>query len=171
MSKIKKVIQRIPEVAPLVGLVPAFGAMLLMIAIIFVGVVLRYIFNRPLSFVDEYSGYLLAMVILFPLAYALKTKGHISVSLVVKMLPQRAAAWLEVSTLLVSLGFVTIILVATTQLAIRSFALGRLAWSPMETPLGPVQLIMPIGLSLFVIGIVAEIASKVKSLWGRQEKG
>ena len=170
MSKVKKVIQRIPEVTPLVGLVPAFGAMLLMIAIIFVGVVLRYIFDRPLPFVDEYSGYLLAMVILFPLAYALKTKGHISVSLVVKMLPQRAATWLEVSTLLISLGFVILILVATTKLTMESFAIGRLAWSPMETPLGPMQLVMPIGLSLFVIGIVAEIAGKIRSFREPKEK-
>ena len=171
MGKIKKVIQWIPEVMPKVGLVPAFVALLFMIVLIFVGVALRYVFDSPLPFVDEYSGYALATLTLMTLAYALKTKGHIRVDIVVDRLPHRAASYLEIATLLVSLGFVIIILVATTRLTVESFEIGRLAWSPMETPLGPVQLVRPIGLSLFVIGIVAEIAGKIRSLRGIKEKG
>lgn len=174
MGKTKNVlrlVKRVPELLPSVGLVPAFSAILLMILIIFFGVFTRYVLGNPLPFVDEYSGFLLALIIFLGLAYALKTKGHVSVDIVIKMLPHRITAYLEAANLIVALGFVILILIATTQLTTDSFAEGKLAWGSMETPLGPVQLVMPIGLSLFVIGLIAAIASKISSLRAPKGKG
>ncbi len=164
MEKIKHVAQWIAEVTPLLGLVLAFGAMLLMIGLVSIGVVMRYFFSRPLPFVDEYSGYLLALLILFPLAYALKTRGHIAVTIVVRMLPHRMSAYVELATLIISLAFVILLVFATTRLTAESFILARRAWSPLETPLGPVQLIMPVGFSLLVIAIMFEIMSKIRAV-------
>ena len=171
MAKVKQYsIDRVNRVTASVGLVPAFVAMLFMLVVIFIGVFMRYALGQPLPFVDEYVGYALALLTLLTLGYATRTKGHISMDLVVEKLHGRALAGLQLATLIISLGFALVLLVATTKMTIESFILGRRAWSPMETLLGPVQLVMPIGFTFFAIGILAEITARIRVLMGQPEK-
>ncbi|MFC1961667.1 TRAP transporter small permease subunit [Chloroflexota bacterium] len=135
-----------------------------MVAIVIVGVNARYVFNHPLPFIDEYEGYLMVLVIMLPLSWVLRRAKHIRIPVFVNMLPPRAVNYLDLATIIVALLVITVLIIATTQLVVSSFASDTRAWSLMRTPLGPIQLIMPIGLSLFAIQILVEIARRIKAL-------
>jgi TRAP-type C4-dicarboxylate transport system permease small subunit len=165
-----RALKSIPKVIPQIVIVPCFGAVLLMIAIIFIGVIMRYAVDKPLSFVDEYSGYLLALIIMFGLAYGLKTRAHVSVDLLIKMLPRRVAAYLETFHLIVALGFVILLMYGATLLTVDSFVAGKLAWSDTETPLWMVQWVMPVGLAFFTIVLIAAIVTQIRSLRAPKEE-
>lgn len=144
---------------------PGFVAILIVGAMVVASVTSRYVFNRPLHFVDEYSGYLMVAIIYFPLAWILSRTGHIRLPFVVTALPRRVANYLEMATILVSLGVIIVLTISVTQLAMDSFARDIRALTFMATPLGPVQLILPIGLGLFAIRIMVEIVQRIKA-WG-----
>lgn len=141
-----------------IGEWPAFLGTLAMAGTIVFGVTTRYVFNYPMKFVDEWNGYFMAAAALLPLSYVLRHGGHIRLDLLVKALPPRAARPLETATLVISLALVLILLAGTMKLAWESFATDRRAYSALETPLGPVQLIMPLGLALLAVQIVADLA-------------
>ncbi|MFC2056184.1 TRAP transporter small permease [Chloroflexota bacterium] len=142
---------------------PGFFAILAMAAIVVAGVIARYVLNYPLHFVDEYAGYANAVVIFFALSWVLKHATHIRINLVINTLPKQIADYVDIATILASLGVVLVLIIATTRLAMNSFAAGLRSWSIMETPQGPVQLIMPIGLGLFAIQIIVEIVRRIKA--------
>ncbi len=165
MKILKKLVIGIYQSLNSIGEWPAFLAILIMGVSVIAGIVARYVFNSPFHFIDEYNGYLYVVVILLPLAWVLRHSEHIRIDLVVKALPQRAANYLEMATILVSLGLVIVLTIGTTQLVITSFTRGTRAFTFLLTPLGPVQLIMPIGLGLFAIQIMVVIAKRIKT-WG-----
>jgi TRAP-type C4-dicarboxylate transport system permease small subunit len=62
--------------------------MLLGMAILMtVGALLRYVFNSPLAFADEVSGYLLLGITFLGLSYAQKGGAHIRIDTILKLLP------------------------------------------------------------------------------------
>ena len=144
---------------------PAFVAVISVGLFVVASVTSRYAFNHPLHFVEEYSGYLMVALIYLPLAWVLRHAGHIRLPLVVKALPRRAANCVEMATVLISLVVIVVLFISVTQVVMDSFVRGIKAWTLMATPLGPVQLILPIGLGLFTIQIIIEIARRIRE-WG-----
>jgi len=148
---------------------PACMAVVLMAVIVIGGVLSRYVFESPLYWVEEYNGYLQALVTLLPLAWVLMHSGHIRLTLVTQFLPQRAAGYHGLVTSVISLGVIIWLTIATTQVAIGSFVDGTRAFTVQLTPLGPVQLLMPVGLGLFAIAIMVDIGRKVRALGTRSK--
>jgi TRAP-type C4-dicarboxylate transport system permease small subunit len=68
-----------------------------MLVIIVVGTLARYFFNNPLSFVEEYSGYLLVVMGFLGMATALRREAHINVDIILRMLSQKAQARLDLA--------------------------------------------------------------------------
>ena len=64
---------------------PSFVAILAMVVMVFVSVFSRY-FGKPLQPVEEYTGYLAAVITMFSLAYILKRSSHISVDFIPQLL-------------------------------------------------------------------------------------
>lgn len=142
---------------------PSLIAILVMTVTIIVGTISRYWFNNPLHFVDEFNGYLMAMVTLLPLAYVLVRPGHIKLNLVTQFLRPRVAAYFELFNMVISLLTVVVLFIGTTRVAIESFATHARDWTYLQTPLGPLQLMMPIGLGLLAMAIVVDIARWIKT--------
>ena len=170
MKMLRKFITRASQVLNFISEWPGLLAILIMAVTVVMGVTSRYIFHYPLHFVDEYNGYLNAVVIMLPLAYVLKRAGHIRLSVVVNALPQRVAKSLDLVTILVSFSIVIVLIISAIRLVIKSFASGTLAYTVLATPLAPVQLIIPIGLVLFAIQIMVEIAKRIRT-WGILQEG
>lgn len=158
-----RIAKRTSEILEGLSFWPPFAAMLGMIIIVFAGVAMRFI-GQPLPFVEEYSAYLQVTISFLALSYVLKRKTHISVSIVPDALRPSIRARLEILTLLISLVVIVLLFVSTIILVVSSFKTGRTSWSVMETPLAPVQLLMPIGLGLFILQIIDSTTKKVKSL-------
>jgi len=164
---LSRIVQGISQTVEAVSMWPSFFAVLAMATMVFIGVMSRYL-GRPLYFVEEYTGYLAAVITIVTLAYILKRSTHISVNFIPELLPRRGRIGLETATLLISLGVVVMLLVAGINLVIDSFVSQRTAWTIMETPMGWVQLIIPVGLGLLIIQIMFELVNKIKSLFIHQ---
>lgn len=136
--------------------------MIAMAVTVIVGITSRGVFNHPLHFVDEYNGYFNVAIILLPLAYVLRRAGHLRLDIVVRALPQRAAKYLQIATDIVAAVVIIVLTIGVSQMVAYSFATSERAWSFTGTPLGPVQLVMPIGLGLFAIQIVIDIVKRIK---------
>src|SRR5690554_1870347 len=111
-SRMKEFTSLVDRISNLFDRVAGFciiGAVLLVVT----NVILRGLFNSPLLGVSEYVGFLTAVMIAFSLAYCAVQEGHIMIELLVKRLPRKVGAFLELLTNTLSFGF---LLLLTTQL-------------------------------------------------------
>ena len=136
------------------GIVVAGVAVLLMVALVTVEVISRYFLRRSTLIADEYAGYLLVVVSFGGLAYTLHTEGHIRVDFVTNRLP------VGVRRLLFGIGgvlgaiFVAILAWQSWQLIQTSIGINERALTVVRTPLWIPQLVIPIGLVLFLVAVI-----------------
>lgn len=136
--------------------------MVLIVILINVEIVLRSIFNTSTFIADEYASYFLVAVVMMGLAYALKEDSHIRVEVIRTRLSQRAKRIVDcLCTLLgiVLAGFVTYFAVIMSW---DSFSLEITADSISETPIYLPQLMIPCGLLLFVVQLIATLIRRVR---------
>ena len=143
---------------------PPFIAVIALAAIIVISVTARYAFNFPFHFADEYSGYLMVLIVFLPLSFALRLGRHIRVDILIRYLPWRVVNYLDLVADIIALAVIVVLLVSSTQMTMKSFARGLKARTLMETPLGPVQLILVIGLILFSIQMLIRIINNIREL-------
>lgn len=72
-------------------------------------VALRYFFNRPIMGSYELTGFMMALIISFSLAYCGVKKGHVIVDLAISHFPQRTQAIIGSITCLFSLVLLSLI--------------------------------------------------------------
>lgn len=143
---------------------PAFIAAILLPISVVAGIIARYVFNRPLHFVDEYTGYMNVIMVILPLGYVLKNAELVRLNFVDQYLSRRVNDYLKLINGLVSLAITTILIISTTKMMAGSFATGARAYTFMLTPLWPVQLILPIGFGIFAITIAVDIVLRISKL-------
>jgi TRAP-type C4-dicarboxylate transport system permease small subunit len=170
MKVLRAIINGIAVFVENLSMWPSFVAILGMVLMVFISVFSR-LFGYPLQPVEEYTGYFAAIITMFSLAYILKRASHVAVDYIPQRLSRKPRIILETTTLSISLVIVILFLIAGTRLTIESFVTKRLAWTIMETPLGYVQMIIPIGLILFIFQIVYELVNDIRALFGSREEG
>jgi TRAP-type C4-dicarboxylate transport system permease small subunit len=72
-------------------------------------VIFRYIFNRPIAGSIELTEFMMATMVSFGIAYCAVLDGHVSVDIVVYLLPQKARTIIGTITTLLSLGLFLLI--------------------------------------------------------------
>ena len=154
---------RAARVLDIMGLWPSAVAVMLLVVVIFSSIVTRF-FGLPLSWVEEMAGYMVATMVLLGGSWVVKQNRHISINVITERLRPRVRTGLEIVTLSIALVVIGFFLLLETALVIESFRLGTRAWTILETPLGPVQTLMTIGLSLFVIQITIQIVKRIQLL-------
>ena len=172
MPKLQSVLKLTERILDFLGDAGAFIARLmlvLMTGLVVVDVVARYAFNSPLGFAGEYVMYLMVGVTLIGAGWVLREKGNISVDIVVRLLPLRAHAWLLAATDVLSIFLVALLLIPVIKLTGQSFASQSISVTPMSTPLGIVQLILPIGFGLLLLEFlrVATISIRAAICFGK----
>lgn len=159
--------QKVAQVINGIGLWPAVVSIWIMISLIFVSIVTRF-FGIPLPWVEEMISYAVAILVLLGGSWVVQQNRHISINYLTDKLRPRVRTGLEVVTLLVSFVVIGFFLWLEGGLVIDNFIEGRTAWTILQTPLAPVQLMMPIGLGLFIIQITIQVVRRVKVLASRQ---
>ena len=130
-------------------LILLMGAMTLLI---FSEVVLRYIFLSPITWYDEFAGYMLVWVTFLGSVVALHRRRHIGFETVVEALPP---IWQRAATLLVYL----LIMVFQVVLIVYGWRLtfeltGEMAIT-LPIPIGFVHVVLPVsGLMMLIICLV-----------------
>jgi tripartite ATP-independent transporter DctM subunit len=132
-------------------------------------VVLRYLFNSPITGAMELTEYMMAIVVSFGLAYTAVQKGHVSVDLVISRLSARAQALVKCITFFLCLGFFSIIAWRTVFYGdvLRS---GGYTSSALYIPASPFAYMVAFGSAMlclvFLVNLVENLAKVTeKTKW------
>ncbi len=142
----------------------ALGAvsLIVMMLLITANVILRYLFNKPLLFGDEYAAYLFLIMAYMGLAYAARADMHIRVDLVVRRLSKRVRDGLDVVTSLAAIVLVGVYFWFDWGLFVgEGIIAGRKAPTPMETPLWIPLMFLWLGLLFVGLELVSHIVKKL----------
>ena len=85
--------------------IPAAILVVAEIAILFAGVVSRYVFNRPLTFTDELAAALFLWLAMLGAVIALRRAEHMRLAFLVGLLPSRWQRFAETLALMVVAAF------------------------------------------------------------------
>ena len=150
-------------------LAAGWALLLLSFAIAF-EVVSRRVLRMSLQGVDEYGGYLLAVCGTIGFSYALFERAHIRIDVLLRMLPLPVRAVADVVALLALNFFVWNLLWRSVAVARRSYDLGAIAVSPLETPLVVPQGIWAVATAFFAVVALMLLARALLALpardWG-----
>ena len=104
-SWLSRVVEPISRVLHYVGV----GILAVMMFLTAADVALRYLFNRPIMGSYELTGFMMALLISFGLAYCGVEKGHVIVDLAISRFPQRTKTIVGSVTCLFSLVLLSLI--------------------------------------------------------------
>lgn len=109
LNKLQDWIRRITN--PTVGLLKgiAMGVLFIMMLLTASDVIFRYIFNRPIAGSIELTEFMMATMVSFGIAYCAVLGGHVSVDVVVSLLPKKVRTIIGIITTLLSLGLFLLI--------------------------------------------------------------
>jgi TRAP-type C4-dicarboxylate transport system permease small subunit len=141
------------------------GAVLIAIVILtMVEVVSRYVLNNPLILSDELGGYALVAITFLGLAYCAQGKGHIRITFIVERLSPLTTGRIRIVTLFLGLVFVAVAAWVSWQFLGDSFTRNMRSNSMLMVPLKWPQMVMPVGLTLFALVLLAEFVKAVQNL-------
>jgi TRAP-type C4-dicarboxylate transport system permease small subunit len=144
----------------------SIGAALIVITavIITVNCVARYVYNRPMMFVDEYSCYMLVALVYCGLGATLRAGKHVYVDMFVGKLPARVQRTMTTATL--GLGVVPVAIMCWySWKGFWSNYTGKIvSLTPLQTPLWFPYLTVAIGLTIFLFDIIAIVGQRLASV-------
>jgi len=140
-------------------------ATLAIVLLISYDVAMRYFFEQPQLFVDEVASFLEVLVVFGGAAYTFRVGGHVRVDLVTGRLGPAARAWLRVVTLGLGVVFLAVVIWVTVQSGITAFRYGRVS-TVMLYPLWLPMLLIPAGLALMALAMLAALTRQVRAALG-----
>lgn len=157
-------VRRLIRFAVTVGLVAACVILFAMMALIVAEVVLRSAFGVSMQVVDEYSGYMVVAIFFFGVAYCLQENALLRVELLFRLLRSGVQRALVLIFNVMALAFTAVVTYQLATFAIGSWRQGVFAPTTAMTPLYIPQLVMPLGMALLCIVLIAEIIYGVRSI-------
>jgi TRAP-type C4-dicarboxylate transport system permease small subunit len=127
----------------------------LMTILILLEILLWNTFQKTTLIADEYSAYGLAAIIFLGAGYCLKEKGHIRITLLLGMLPEKAARIITFWATLVTAVFMGYLWWYLFKMVSATFRYQSTSGTLTNTPLWIPQTLMLIGAAGFFIQLVA----------------
>ena len=140
------------------GAILAALMVVLLAGLIIAEIAASSLLGTELEFAFEYGTYLLVLMIFAGAADALRTGGHIRVSLLLDRAPPRIHAVLEIFATVLALAVAVFIGYAVSDMAVRSFITGSRSYTPLETPVGYPQALLAACAWLFSAQLAARLA-------------
>ena len=144
----------------------AAGVLALMMFITAADVLLRYIFNRPISGTWELTSYMMAVLVSFGLSYCALVKGLISVEVLTSRFSQRAQAVLNCITYFLSTCFFSLV---TWQsiLYIKLMFQSNLVSAVLLIPTFPFIAALALGILVFTMVLLADFLEYLSQVVNR----
>ncbi len=148
------------------GLALADGALILALTLVVTALVfMRYVLRSDLGWWGmQVTQFMLLYIAMLGGAYVLRAGGHVNVDFVVNRLPERVKGVWELVTSLMGLTYCAILTWKTWEMAWSSYVSHWTAEYPVEVPLFPVYVIMPIGAFLLCLEFLVKIGAHISSL-------
>jgi TRAP-type C4-dicarboxylate transport system permease small subunit len=129
------------------------GAMMFLTA---ADVILRYLFNRPISGAYELIEYMMAIVVPFGIAYCAYQGGHVAVDLFLVRLPKRLQATIGTITSLLTLSLF-ILITWQNFLYIKEQYDSQLTSAVLLIPVYPFIAVVAVGTAVFCLILVRDV--------------
>jgi C4-dicarboxylate transporter, DctQ subunit len=159
-----------------IGFLAFIGAAVLVFVWITVcaDVLLRYFFNRPLSWPTDIASFALGAMTFFSAAWLLREEGHIHLDIVTNLLsPRTQAAFLTITSIL---GAILCLIITWfgAQAAFDAWRRGVKTLTAGAYPAGPVLCILPLGFLVFFLQFLVrshKCLREWKAISKKKEKG
>jgi len=129
-------------------------------------VIARSVFGVSLQAADEYSGYVVVALVFLGIPYALYHEALLRVDFLFDRLKGRRKVVLSLVFDVVCLAVTVVLGYFLTRMALTTLERGTFSSTPLMTPLWVPQLVMPIGLVLTVLILLARIVERCRLLRG-----
>lgn len=144
-----------------VGIGMGAVSIVLAMTMIISNVIMRYIFKSPLQGIEEYSAYLMLVVVYMGLAYAMRLGRHINVEVAIRWLPKRARGGLEVVVSMVGLALMSVYFWFAWQLFMSNLQHGVRSIDVSGIPMWIPQIFVWLGLLFLCLEMVTRTVKKL----------
>lgn len=144
----------------------AYLSAVLLISLIFLiltEIFIRYFFDMSTLIADEYSGYLYLASIFLGLSYTFKEGAHIRINIITSRMTKKSNNFINIFAGIITIVVLIFALYRTILFTFDSYEMEMLSESISETPLYLTQLVMPLGLSLFILSVLVFVIKGLKN--------
>ena len=123
----------------------------------------RFVFSKDLSLITELGGFVFLVVIFLGLAATFLSGAHVSVELLSFIVPERFARWFaDIAVPVLSLVFVTALLVTSSMMTWRYFNSGRVTIGHYPIPYWSIMIVVPLGTLMLDLVLIRLIVARLR---------
>lgn len=139
--------------------------MLLGVGLIVAEILVRNLLNGTLYITGEYTGYLMVSITFLGLAYTMKEKEHIRITVIHKFIKScKKRLFIDIYANIVGLAMFLVVIIATTNLFWNSLVTESQSGQVSATYLAIPQFALPLGAVLITLQFVSEIIKLILKL-------
>ena len=161
MKTLKHLFIRLPDMLSFWAGQVTGASIIIMIVIITLDVILRHL-GTSTYLGDEYSGYLLVVIIFLGAGEVLRKKEHIRVKLIITRFREKWRLLFDLMTFIMGLALVLVFCWLSISLVLNSYSAQEMTYSIHSIPRFIVQLPLPIGLICFAIQIMSALLRQAR---------
>ena len=125
-----------------------------LVLLILTEIFIRYFFNMSTLIADEYSGYLFLASVFLGLSYTFKENAHIRINILTSRMSEKSNKFIDIFAGTITIIVLSFALYRTILFTFDSYEMEMLSESVSQTPLYLTQLVMPLGITLFLLTIL-----------------
>ena len=134
-----------------------------LVLLILTEIFIRYFFNMSTLIADEYSGYLFLASVFLGLSYTFKENAHIRINILTSRMSEKSNRLIDIFAGTITIIVLSFALYRTVLFTFDSYEMEMLSESVSQTPLYLTQLVMPLGLSLFILSVLIFVIKGLKN--------
>ena len=134
-----------------------------LVLLILTEIFIRYFFNTSTLIADEYSGYLFLASVFLGLSYTFKENAHIRINILTSRISEKSNKFIDIFAGSITIVVLLFALYRTILFTFDSYEMEMLSESVSQTPLYLTQLVMPLGLSLFILSVLIFVIKGLKN--------
>ena len=134
-----------------------------LVLLILTEIFIRYFFNMSTLIADEYSGYLFLASVFLGLSYTFKENAHIRINILTSRMSEKSNKFIDIFAGSITIVVLLFALYRTILFTFDSYEMEMLSESVSQTPLYLTQLVMPLGLSLFILSVLIFVIKGFKN--------
>ena len=115
---------------------------------------IRYFFNLSTMIADEYGGYLYLALIFLGLAYTFNEDAHIRINILTSKMSEKSNGFVDVVAGIITILILLFALYRTILFTYDSYSMEMVSEAVSATPLYLTQLVMPLGITLFLLVVI-----------------
>ena len=158
LNKIDKAVDRLSISAATISII----VILFMVLMVTVYVVVRFA-GGQWTFVEEWVGYLLVLMTFFGCAYALRSDGHVSVTVVIRLVPTKVRLWMAAITSLLALVVLVFFVERSISWLSYTWIEETVSSFTTHTPMWIPSMFVTTGMVIFTIAMAMHLVHRVIS--------